>query len=233
VQTVYAIHKSVSAIKTCPHHKIRSDLPPLIPRIAALPVDERGYPVPFFVSWIDGKPEFRAADGAKYARCIREKLCWVCGQPLGTFKSFTIGPMCAITRTTAEPPSHRECAEWSVRGCPFLTKPKMVRRKDDEIEILAAQFPTAGIPIDRNPGVTAVWTTKSFKMFKDHKGGQLIEVGEPVSVTFWREGRTATRDEIMESIRTGLPALKEVCFGEKDLAALESSLKRAMLLLPA
>ena len=41
-------------------------LPPMPSRIAALPVDERGYPVPWFVAWIDGKPEFRCADPAKF-----------------------------------------------------------------------------------------------------------------------------------------------------------------------
>jgi hypothetical protein len=31
-------------------------------RFARLPADERGYPVPKFVEWIDGKPDFRCVD---------------------------------------------------------------------------------------------------------------------------------------------------------------------------
>ena len=37
--------------------KFRSDIPPLPPRIAKLPVDERGYPVPWFVQWLGPKDE--------------------------------------------------------------------------------------------------------------------------------------------------------------------------------
>jgi hypothetical protein len=158
----------------CPHHKLRSDLPELTARIAALPVDARGYPIPFFVGYVDGQPEFRMADGHKFTRCVKERLCWVCGQPLGSFMCFPIGPMCAVNQTTAEPPSHKECAEWSVRGCPFLAKPQMVRRTDDKIEQLKAENPSAGIPIDRNPGVTCLWTTKSYQLFPDGAGGRLF-----------------------------------------------------------
>src|SRR5690242_2247182 len=103
---------------------------PLPDRIARLPLDERGYPVPWFVDWVDGKPEFRAMDPAKWKRAVKERLCWVCGDRLGVLLVFPIGPMCGINRTTAEPPSHRDCALWSVRNCPFLSRPHMVRRED-------------------------------------------------------------------------------------------------------
>lgn len=189
----------------CPH-KLRSDLPPLTRRIAKLPVDERGYPVPFFVAWIGGKPEFRAADQEKHQRCLRDNLCWVCGEPLGSHKAFTIGPMCAINRTTSEPPEHLDCAEWSVRGCPFLAKPQMVRREIRDQELKESMIDQSGIPILRNPGVSCIWVTKSFKRFWAGNG-YLIQIGEPESFTWWAEGRTATRAEVQESIRTGLPAL--------------------------
>src|SRR6267154_1896953 len=98
-------------------------------RSAELPRDERGYPVPWFVEWIDGKPDFRVMDSDKLVEAIKYKRCWVCGGPLGHYKVFTIGPMCMVNRTSAEPPSHRDCAEFSVRNCPFLTTPDMHRRE--------------------------------------------------------------------------------------------------------
>ena len=57
--------------------------------------------------------------------------CWLCGQTLGKHMTFPIGPMCAITRTTAEPPSHLACAEYAVKACPFLSQPRMRRNERD------------------------------------------------------------------------------------------------------
>lgn len=193
----------------CPyHHKLREGLEPPTDRIAQLPVDERGYPVPYFVAWIDGKPDFRLTDPAKFADCMLHGNCWVCGTRLGAHLAFPIGPMCAINRTTSEPPSHRNCAEWSIRNCPFLTRPNMVRREDEVTEANKAN--TAGIPLYRNPGVTCLWMTKFYAPFLA-PNGVLFQVGDPEEVTWWREGRPATREEILESIHSGLPSLRELC----------------------
>ena len=48
-------------------------------RMKLLPIDDRGYPVPWFVDWIDGKPEFRAMDPTKWRRAVTEQRCWTCG----------------------------------------------------------------------------------------------------------------------------------------------------------
>jgi hypothetical protein len=205
----------------CPFHALfglRKDLPVGIPdRIRNLPVDERGYPVPWFVDWIDGKPEFRAMDGRKFARCINEKLCWVCGERLKKHVAFVIGPMCTITRTSAEPPSHLDCAEWSVKACPFLSKPQMKRREDDLINNENTHGRVAGVAILRNPGVSAIWITTRYTIFPDDNGRPLLEVGDPVSLTWWREGRDATRSEVIASVESGLPLLYNA--DPTDLAA--------------
>lgn len=198
-------------------NKLRDDLPlPLPPRIAALPVDERGYPVPWFVSWVDGKPEFRAADARKLFLAVREKRCWVCGDYLGVYKAFVLGPMCTINRVSAEPPSHRDCAEFSAKACPFLTKPHMRRREDG----LPEEAGCAGHMIKRNPGAVAIWMTKTYTL-ADAGNGVLFKVGDPEEVTWWSGGRTATRAEVMESITTGLPLLKELAEKEGLSAVVE------------
>src|SRR4051812_13821199 len=102
-------------------------LPPMPPSIAALPRDHRGYPVPWFVAWSEGRPIFPAADPQKLVRAIRERRCWVCGDLLTRYLAFVVGPMCTVNRVSAEPPSHLKCAEFSTRACPFLTRPKMKR----------------------------------------------------------------------------------------------------------
>jgi hypothetical protein len=183
---------------------LRSDLGPLPSRMQLLPIDERGYPVPWFVAWIDGRPDFRVADGDKRAQALRHKLCWVCGAPLGRWLAFVLGPMCTITRTTTEPPTHRECAEWSARHCPFLVQPRAVRR---DANLPAEAESPGGLPILRNPGVAAIWITRGFEQFDDGRGHQLITVGRADEVVWYCEGRPATRAEVIESVESGMPAL--------------------------
>ncbi len=187
--------------------ELRPELEQLPERMKDLPA-HRGYPVPWFVDWIKDEtgtlvPEFRAMDQRKWRDAVRLKLCWVCGKRLGAHLAFLIGPMCGITRTTSEPPCHLECAEWSARNCPFLSRPHAVRRELDHPDAR----PGAGIPIMRNPGASVVWTTRNYELFDDGTGQFLIRIGDPERLSFWAEGRTATRAEVETSIETGLPLL--------------------------
>lgn len=210
---------------------LRDDLPPLPLRLASLPIDPRGYPIPWFVGVLpDGSRDIRFADGKKRIIAVANRLCWVCGQPLGRFMSFVLGPMCSINRVSAEPPAHLECALFSVRACPFLTKPQMTRRENDLPENRAH----SGVMLLRNPGVMAVWTTRDYSPFSDGDGGFLLRLGEPTSVTWWREGRTASRAEVLESIESGFPALLELAApeGPDALDALHQMRADALVHLP-
>jgi hypothetical protein len=217
----------------CPFHqnKLRPELPPLPANIAKLPVDERGYPVPWFVSWPNGKPEFRMIDGPKIKLAIIQKRCWVCGTRLRGPKTFVIGPMCTVNRNTAEPPCHLECAEFSVKACPFIMRPNMERREDDFTRKHARDI--AGVAIRRNPGVTCLWTTLGSFPHSDGGKGILFRLGDPIAVTWWREGRTATRAEIMESIDSGLPLIEEHWTNDRERAELKRLYEHALKNVPA
>lgn len=199
--------------------ELRPELTTLPARIAALPV-LRGYPVPWFVAQVDGQYDFRVAGAEKRSRAVGERLCWVCGERLGVHLCFVLGPMCGINRTTSEPPCHRECATWSALNCPFLTRPQMVRRDAD---LPAEARNPGGTAILRNPGVTLLWITKSFRPFMtDQRTGEwLIRIGEPEEVEWYAEGRRATRDEAMASVRSGFPALFEIAEAEGRSAILD------------
>lgn len=174
---------------------LRPELGVLPLRLRHLPIDHRGYPVPWFVEWVDGKPEFRAMDQQKFARAIRERRCWVCGDVLGKHLAFVIGPMCAVNRTSAEAPCHHECAVWSACHCPFLSRPQMVRREDE----VTACAQRGDASIDRNQGCAGVWTTMRYMVFKAPGAsatGYLIEMGLPEKVEWFAEGRAATREEV-------------------------------------
>jgi hypothetical protein len=215
---------------------LRPELERPMPRmISTLPVF-RGYPVPWFVDhYPDGTPEFRAMDPAKWrlAVSLQEPRCWTCGGPLksrsgylDTF-AFLIGPMCAINRVSAEPPSHVECAEWSARNCPFLSRPQARRREDEFINVEKGKDAVAGHMIPRNPGVSLVWPCARYTIFNDGKGKPLIEVGDLIwSPTWWAEGRPATRAEIVASIDSGLPLLEATTASEADPEAARRELGR-------
>jgi len=199
------------------------------PRMRHLPLSPTGYPVPWFVGWLDGLPDFRTLDARKLARATAARLCWLCGQTLGRFESFVIGPMCAVNRVSAEPPCHLDCAQYAVVACPFLTKPRMRRNEKDMPD--EATKP-AGLMIRRNPGVVLIWTTKSHKLLRA-SGGMLFAVGPPEHLTFYAEGRPATRDEIFASVDSGLPLLLDEAQkqGRDAVAAFERQVAAAMKLI--
>lgn len=187
------------------HHSIK-DIP-LPSRMQGLPLSKRGYPVPWFVQWIDGEPEFRVMDHRKLLRAYHESRCWICGGKLGAMRAYVAGPMCGVNRTSGEPPSHRDCAIYGATACPFLTRPHMRRR---EAGLPEEAVEPAGTAIKRNPGVAMVWVTKGTKTKPDGRGGTLFDIGDPEEVLWFAEGKPATRAEVEESIRTGLPILQEM-----------------------
>lgn len=188
--------------------------------MARLPRDHRGYPVPEFVAWIDGVPDFRIIKPGWWAHCHNKHRCWLCGGGMGKRMWFVTGPMCTVTRTISEPPSHRQCALFAIKNCPFLTRPLAKRNERD----MPVDGTMAGIGILRNPGVVALWECTSYRVFRDQTGLPLIEMGEPAHVSFWREGRRATTAEVQHAIATGIPALAETAAREGATGALEATI---------
>ncbi len=217
------------------NNALRSDLPPLPPRVKRLPIDpQRKVPVPWFVAWVDGKPDFRVIAPGKLVAAVQKRKCWVCGEPLGRYLSFVLGPMCAITRTTSEPACHHDCAVFAATACPFLTKPYMKRSVGEKPEGVTDP---AGIHLDRNPGCVAVWTCASFGIFKPYGGapGILFKVHEPSTVEWFAEGRAATRAEVDASIAGGMPFLMNMAEtdGDEAIKDLKSRVEIAAKFLPA
>lgn len=228
VEFVHVDRFAAKPRRKAPMTTLRPELKPRPARIARLPLDKRGYPIPWFVAILDdGEPEFRAMDGRKLVIAIRDRRCWVCGDRLGAHLAFPIGPMCAVNRVTAEPPNHYECARWSVENCPFLTRPHMVRREDEFTAALEADGGVSGHMIKRNPGATAIWVTRTYDVFDDGKGKPLIKIGPAECVEWYAEGRRATRAEVLASIESGFPLLDALCDNEITPARREAA--RTML----
>jgi hypothetical protein len=213
-------------------------LPAPPPRVARLPRNKAGYPVPWFVATINGEPDFRVVGEGKMLGAVTFRCCWICGGalinrtlgPAATQYAYVVGPMCAANRTTAEPPAHRDCAIYAATACPFLTTPGM-RRRDSNLPEDAAE--PDGVMIRRNPGVALIWVTNGWHMIP---GYQLFHLGTPVETLWFAEGRDATRDEALTSIDSGMPLLRAEAEKDQDpdmaLAVLEVQYERALQLIP-
>jgi len=206
-------------------------LPVLPDRVKLLKRDERGFPVPWFVHWQDDKPDFRVVSPDKIVTAHKFGRCWICGGTMGVHRVCVIGPMCVVNRVTSEPPSHRECAEFAAKACPFLTKPRMRRNEKD----LPDERATVGMPIPRNPGCVCLYETRSVSPFKAGEG-YLFRLGEPTRIDWWAEGRQATRQEVLASIDSGYPFLLDTATkhdGPEGVAELQRMRAAALKLLPA
>ncbi|MGH8665352.1 MAG: hypothetical protein ACREUX_13910 [Burkholderiales bacterium] len=214
---------------------LRKGLPPLPDRIKALPIDSRGYPIPWFVAEIEpGVRDFRFADRHKRVIAARDRRCWVCSDKLGRYLAFVIGPMCAINRNTSEPACHRECAEFAVRACPFMLLPQAQYRKANAPDSM--QKPIGFL--DGNPGCMCIWITTDFKPYRagPNRDDWLILIGNPIECLWYAGGELATRKAVLESIERRLPLLREVAEqhdGPEGVALLEQLRDRALALVPA
>jgi hypothetical protein len=95
------------------------------PRVAALPRDTRGYPVPHSILFdTHGVPDFRVIDVPKWLRAARNRCCGLCGEPLGVRVAFVGGPLAMEHRLFTDLPSHLDCAIYAMQTCPFLAAPK-------------------------------------------------------------------------------------------------------------
>jgi len=209
-------------------NELRPGLPPLPPKMLGLPIDKRGFPVPFFVAMVNGEPDHRLVEPRAAKQCVELGRCWICGGQLGTYKSFVVGPMCAVNRISSEPPSHLECARYAAKACPFLSRPHAHRREAGLPEVIRDP---AGVFEQRNPGVTLVWTTRTFKPFRAPRAtggsGVLFDMGAPESMEWYAEGRTALRAEVDASIASGLPKLVAMAQADNDPEGLRIVQRRA------
>lgn len=204
--------------------------------IAALPITPTGFPVPWFADVRDGVADLRVIRPRGIEIALREARCWICGRSLGTNLSFVVGPMCVVSRISSEPPSHHACAEFAAKACPFLANPK-TRRNDNDLPL--DTVPAAGIMLLHNPGVTAIYTTRSFKALRPgtkhgSSDGILLTMGGLVMIEWFAEGRKATRAEVEAAVERGLPALRDLAQrqGMRAVMELNMNLDRVKKLYP-
>lgn len=107
--------------------------------LSHLKVNNNGYPIPYFVAYKDGKPDFRLLDPQKQVFCATHKKCAICGKKLFDKSYYFIsGPEGYKNKVSTDPAMHRQCAEYSINSCPHLHLQK-AHRRENGIEQLATQ----------------------------------------------------------------------------------------------
>jgi hypothetical protein len=188
-------------------YELRADLERLPLRMLALRIDSMGWPVPFFAKiQNDPQPVPQVPDPEKMQLTIQRRLCYICGEKLGAYACFLAGPPVGVNRTTNEPPSHVHCARWMARNDSFLLLQDVVM----------------------------LWTTKTYEVLLDQKTrGAIFAMGDPDSIEWLAAGKPATKDQIMQTLEAGVPALVALAEAQENgLSVLEKMLSAFLALLP-
>lgn len=109
-------------------------------RVRHLPVcPKRGLPIPYSTARnADGTGRYEANDVARKIQCGRERLCGLCGLPLGWWLVF-LGEDRGVPQAKtvfSDAPLHEACAQVSVGLCaeapvglcPYISRPRVPRR---------------------------------------------------------------------------------------------------------
>ena len=96
----------------------------LMPQIIKnLPKDPRGYPIPANVTWLNGKPIFKANDIVKENTMAENRQCSVTAVLMdrSTVRLIT-SPLNALGRpaTVMDAPIHKDALDYSMKVCPYM-----------------------------------------------------------------------------------------------------------------
>lgn len=86
-----------------------------------LPRDPRGLPVTYTsLTLPDGRIDFTQADTLIWRRCVKDRLCALCGNKLPKKMWFIGGPLTMVNRFFFDLGMHEECARYALVVCPYL-----------------------------------------------------------------------------------------------------------------
>lgn len=178
-------------------------------RVARLPRDPRGYPIPWNVlRAADGTPFFTVNDDRKARRALREQLCPICGERLGRWLWFVGGPRSAFDPHGwyIDLPGHRECVTFALAACPYLAAPKYLGRID--VPDPAKLPPEARVLVDETmiPDRPEVFVAVVSDQIEAQPGGPLVvpyvRPKRPyLAYEFWRHGERIPEHRAMPILR--------------------------------
>ena len=177
-------------------------------RIARLPQDKRGLPIPWNVLIGEGGvPIFTVNDDRKHFEAMRKALCPICGDRLGRWKWFVGGPRSAFHEDGwyLDLPGHHECMQFALATCPYLASPRYLGRIDiANPEVLPREH---GILLDDTvePARPDLFVAVASTMVELQERGPFSPYVRParpfLAYEFWRHGHQIPLHQAMPILR--------------------------------
>lgn len=192
-------------------------------RIARLPKDRRGFPIPWNVLKADdGTPFFIVNDDTRHWKALRLVLCPICGERLGRWQWIVGGPGSAFDPNGwyIDLPMHHECVTFALSTCPYLAAPHY-QRCTDYIREREKLPPQARILIDEtvDPVRPELFVAVATSKIHIKPNGIALPYVRPVrpamAYEFWQHGK---RLEVAEA----LPMLRSRFGADWQLPAVQS-----------
>jgi hypothetical protein len=179
------------------------------PRIARLPRDERGFPIPWnIVRGDDGTPFFIVNDEVKNLVALHDRLCPICGDTLGKRRWFVGGPGSAFDPHGwyLDLPGHHECVTYALGTCPYLATPKYLRHRDtirhsEKLPALARMLVDETVSPDRPDLFVAVAAYRLEIQFRGIAPPYVRPVRPFLDYEFWRHGEQISYDAALVILR--------------------------------
>jgi hypothetical protein len=159
----------------------------------------KGLVIPYIVMVEDGKPFFKVNDSLIVHKCIKERLCSVCGGKLDNDKWLIGGPASAFHKqgVYADIPVHKERAVYSLTTCPYMAYTQYTA-KGGVSEKLKKEFPDVAF---YNPTMDST-RLQYFVVVKilDYltSPNQLIHPLRPYfEIEYWKDGKQITIEEVI------------------------------------
>jgi hypothetical protein len=184
---------------------------PKIPdRIAALPKDSRGYPIPWNVlTGNDGKPIFTVNDSERHLMALRLQLCPICGGRLGKWRWFVGGILSAFALNGGyyDLPGHHECESFALSVCPYLSAPKYLGRIDvPDVNKVPEDVMLANITMmPERPDVFCAVASDSMEILQADLATITIRPKRPyLGIEYWIHGKQVSLEEALPLLRKRL-----------------------------
>lgn len=176
-------------------------------RIKSLPTDERGYPVPVVILVDDeGKKHFKINDDRIVEKCIKDRLCAICGQPMLDDMWLVGGCLSALHPRGAfiDTAVHLACGRYALQVCPYLAYRSFGSLSDIDKVTGQVKTSTSIMYVDptvmpERPAFFVIGKIRNFTVSRPNPIARYIIPERPfLKMQFWDDGVQITEDQAIK-----------------------------------